>query len=194
MSTCTWGSKGGTVVRALASHQCGLGSNPDVDAICGLSLLLVLSLSPRGFPPGTLVFPSPQKPTLSNSNLIWNARTRLNEFIWTLKCFVGKKAIYIFYTVNFRLLARSFTAIVPYFPTGTMEREEVEGRVATAKVHWGGGHTLKKCSYLTAIYCVLPQCLLNFGDRLCDTLQGWGSLSMKDYTHPYEWRATLFED
>ena len=64
------------------------------------------------------------------------------------------------YTVHFRLLARSFTAIVPYFPTGTMEREEVEGRVATAKVHWGGGHTLKKCSYLTAIYCVLPQCLL----------------------------------
>ena len=33
-----------------------------------------------------------------------------------------------------RLLARSFTAIVPYFPTGTMEREEIEGRVATAKV------------------------------------------------------------
>ncbi|XP_068737792.1 uncharacterized protein [Montipora capricornis] len=32
-----------------------------------------------------------------------------------------------------RLLARSFTAIIPYFPTGTMEREEIEGRVATAK-------------------------------------------------------------
>ena len=78
------------------------------------------------------------------------------------------------YTVHFRLLARSFTAIVPYFPTGTMEREEVEGRVATAKVHclWGGGHTSKKCSYLTAIYCVLPQYLLTFRDRLCDTLQG----------------------
>ena len=43
---------------------------------------------------GTPVVPSSQKPTLSNSNLIWNARTRLNEFIWTLKCFVGKKAIY----------------------------------------------------------------------------------------------------
>ena len=26
--------KGGTVVRALASHQCGSGSNPSVDAIC----------------------------------------------------------------------------------------------------------------------------------------------------------------
>ena len=43
------GSKGGAVVRALASHQCGVGSNPGIDAICGLSLLLVLSLGPRGF-------------------------------------------------------------------------------------------------------------------------------------------------
>ena len=38
-------SKGGAVVRALASHQ----MNPGVDAICGLRLLLVLSLAPRGF-------------------------------------------------------------------------------------------------------------------------------------------------
>ena len=53
------GSKGGSVVRALASHQCGLGSNPGVDTICVLSLLLVLSLVPRGFSPGTPVFPSP---------------------------------------------------------------------------------------------------------------------------------------
>ena len=44
-----WGSKGGAVVRALASHQCGPGSNPGVNTICGLSLLLVLSLAPRGF-------------------------------------------------------------------------------------------------------------------------------------------------
>ena len=36
-------------VRALASHQCGPGSNPGVEAICGLSLLLVLSLALRGF-------------------------------------------------------------------------------------------------------------------------------------------------
>ena len=61
-----------------------------------LSLLLVLSLVLRGFSPDTPVFPSPQKPTLPNSNSIWNARTvRLNEFIRTLKCFVGKKAIYL---------------------------------------------------------------------------------------------------
>ena len=51
----------------------------------------------RGFSPGTPVFPSPLKPTLPNSNLIWNKRTGLHEFIWTLKCFVGKKAIYIFF-------------------------------------------------------------------------------------------------
>ena len=47
------------MVRALASHQCGPSSNPGVDAICGLSLLLVLSLASRGFSPGTPVFPSP---------------------------------------------------------------------------------------------------------------------------------------
>ena len=62
------GARDGAVVRALASHQCGPGSTPGVDAICGLSLLLVLSLAPRGFSPGTPVFPSPQKPTLPNSH------------------------------------------------------------------------------------------------------------------------------
>ena len=43
------GSNAGAVVRALASNQCGLGCNLGVDAICGLSLLLVLSFVPRGF-------------------------------------------------------------------------------------------------------------------------------------------------
>ena len=43
------GCKGGPEVRALASHQCDRGSNLHVDAICGLSLLLVLSLASRGF-------------------------------------------------------------------------------------------------------------------------------------------------
>ena len=52
-------SKGVAVVRALASHQCGPGSIPGVDAIFVLSLLLVLSLAPRGFSPSTPVFPSP---------------------------------------------------------------------------------------------------------------------------------------
>ena len=68
------GSSDGAVVRALASHQCGPGSTPGPGVICGLSLLVVLVLAPRGFSPGTLVFPSPQKPTLPNSNLIWSVR------------------------------------------------------------------------------------------------------------------------
>ena len=61
-----WRAKDGALVRALASHQCGPGSNPGVDAICELRLLLVLSFSLRGFSPGTLVFPSPQRPTFSH--------------------------------------------------------------------------------------------------------------------------------
>ena len=52
------------MVRALASHQCGPGSTPGPGVICGLSLLLVLVLAPRGLSPDTPVFPSPQKPTL----------------------------------------------------------------------------------------------------------------------------------
>ena len=62
------GSRDGAVVRALASHQCGPGSTPGPTTVCGLSLLLVLVLVPRGFSLSTLVFPSPQKPTLPNSN------------------------------------------------------------------------------------------------------------------------------
>ena len=67
-SVQTRGARDGAVMRALASHQCGPGSNPRVDAICGLSLLLILSFAPRGFSPGTPVFPSPQKPTFPESN------------------------------------------------------------------------------------------------------------------------------
>ena len=53
----------GAVVRALAFHQCDPGSIPGLDAICGLSFLVLYS-APRGFSPGTPVFPSHQKPTL----------------------------------------------------------------------------------------------------------------------------------
>ena len=50
LSNVQLGSKGGTVVRALASHQCGPGSNPVVKAI---------AFAPRGFSPATPVFPCP---------------------------------------------------------------------------------------------------------------------------------------
>jgi len=75
-------SMGGAMVRALTPHQCGLGSNPGVDAICGLSLLLVLFLAPRGFSPGTPVFPYPQ-----NQQQI-QIRSGI---LRTPRCFVGKQ-------------------------------------------------------------------------------------------------------
>ena len=50
-------SRDGAVAEHLppmqASHQCGLGLIPELGVICGLSLLLVLVLAPRGFSPGT---------------------------------------------------------------------------------------------------------------------------------------------
>lgn len=51
------------MMRALVSHQsCDLGSIPRFGIIRGLTLLVLFSAK-RGFSLGTLVFPSPQKPT-----------------------------------------------------------------------------------------------------------------------------------
>ena len=61
------GSRDGALMRALASHQYVPGSIPGPGVICQLSLLLVLFSALRGFCSGTPVFPSPQKPTFSNS-------------------------------------------------------------------------------------------------------------------------------
>ena len=60
----------------IVSHQCGPASNTGVDAICGLSLLLVLSFASRGFSLSTPVLPSPQKPTFLNSDL---TRTQVDD-------------------------------------------------------------------------------------------------------------------
>ena len=88
-STC------GAVVRPLTPPPLPPPMWPGVisrlDVVCGLSLLLVPSLAPRGFPPGTPVLPSSQKPTLPNSHSIRNGRTRLNGFLITPLCFVGKQ-------------------------------------------------------------------------------------------------------
>ena len=54
------GEQGWRSGRALAFHQCGPGSIPGLGVISGLSLLVLYS-APRGFSPGTPVFPSPQK-------------------------------------------------------------------------------------------------------------------------------------
>ena len=69
-SSLVQGSRDGAMVSTLTSLQCGPGSIPGLGVICGLSLLLVLVLVPRGFSLGTPVFPSPKRPTFLNSNLI----------------------------------------------------------------------------------------------------------------------------
>ena len=51
--------------------------------------MLVFSLAPKGFSSGTPVFPSPQKPTLANSNS--SAQTRLKDFLRTFERFVRKQ-------------------------------------------------------------------------------------------------------
>ena len=56
------GGRVGLVVRTLAFHQCGPSSISAPGVICWLSLLVLYSAM-RGFPPGTPVFPSHQKPT-----------------------------------------------------------------------------------------------------------------------------------
>ena len=66
-------SRAGAVMRALAFHQCGPGSIPGFYAICGLSLLVLYS-APRGFSPGTPVFPSSQKPTFAGVAQLASAR------------------------------------------------------------------------------------------------------------------------
>ena len=92
-----------SLLRALTFHQYGPGSNPCFKAIYGLSLLLVLSLATRDFSPCIPIFPSPQNPTLPNSNSIWNTQTCLNKFIRTPNCFVGKQI-----TKRLQLLSGSF--------------------------------------------------------------------------------------
>ena len=57
------GSRDGTVVGALTSHQCGPGSIPIVDFICGLSLV-VYALNTQDFLPA-------QKSTFPNSSSTW---------------------------------------------------------------------------------------------------------------------------
>ena len=102
------------MVRALSSHQCGPSSNPSVDAICGLSLLLVLSLAPRGFSPGTPVSPSLQKPTFPNSNSTSNqvdeeplrgCALSKSLLILFIHLFIGHFLIYLFTLLSFLFLS-----------------------------------------------------------------------------------------
>ena len=75
------GSKGGAVVRALASHRCGPGSNPGIDSIMSVEFVVgSLPFSDRCFA-GYTAFHLSLK--TNNSNSIWNARTRFDKSLRT---------------------------------------------------------------------------------------------------------------
>ena len=75
------------MVRALASHQCGLGSIPGPGVICGLSLLLVLSLLQEVFFCGYSGFPIDPKPNISK--LQFDAEFEDHRFVSrkTVRCY-----------------------------------------------------------------------------------------------------------
>ena len=84
-------------LKVASSHLMGsrdgamIGSIPGLGVICGLSLLLVLVLAPRGFSPGTPVFPFPEKPTFPNSNSIWIIVKHFIMSLWLGKLLTLKK-------------------------------------------------------------------------------------------------------
>ena len=78
-------------MRALSSLQCFPGSNPGVDAICRLNLLLVLSYAPSDFSPCAPVFHSPQKPALPKSN---STRNQVKEELLRSRCAILKLLFY----------------------------------------------------------------------------------------------------
>ena len=109
--TITNGSRDGAVVTALASHQCGPGSIPGLDVICGLIEFVVGSrLRSEGFSPGSPVFLPPQKTTFLNSNSTWNARTHLNGFLELFGVsWLNKLHLHLHFLFNFyKSLWRSF--------------------------------------------------------------------------------------
>ena len=85
----------GTLVGAFVSHQFGPESNSRGDDICEFSLLLILTLAPKGFSPDTPLFPSPQK-TLISKLLIRSGSGMVNEFEPLCEC-ATQKALYTHY-------------------------------------------------------------------------------------------------
>ena len=74
------------MVRVLSSHQCGPGSIPELDLICGLSLLLVLVLAPRVFSLGTLVFLPSSKTNISKFQFDLEFKGHRFVSLTTVKC------------------------------------------------------------------------------------------------------------
>ena len=115
-----------------SAYQCGPGSNPGVDAICGLGLLLVLSFAPRGFSPSTPVSRSPQKPIFPNSN---STRNQVDEYP-LCGCAISK-SLFIYFLLKFDRhpsklvnINRQSSKLPPYWDT--LFRELIKGSFGRA--------------------------------------------------------------
>ena len=101
--------KGGAVVRALVSQDCGPGSNPGVDAMWRLSLLLVFSLAPRGFSLQVLRF----SPFLETQHFLFPIRPRMADEEPLRKCATSKIVLYyLFILLTLFLLWDEFRIII----------------------------------------------------------------------------------
>ena len=60
-----WGARDGAVVRVLTSHQCGPGSNPNVDAIMWVEFVVGSPLCSERFFTGYSGFPLSSKTNIS---------------------------------------------------------------------------------------------------------------------------------
>ena len=74
------GSRDGVVVIPLTSIWPGF--DPELVATCGLSWLMFVYSSPRGFSLGSPVFPSSHKPAFPNSNSIGCRTSSKTTFAW----------------------------------------------------------------------------------------------------------------
>ena len=97
-------------MRALASYQCGPGSNPGVDAIFGLSLLLVISQCPERFFSGYSGFPLSSKTNFPNSNSTRN-QTK-NHYVDVLPA-NSYLFIYLFYSFHLSGCSYKDLCVVP---------------------------------------------------------------------------------
>ena len=139
-----FGSKGGAVVRALTSQQCGPASNPGVDAICGLSLLLVSLLCPERFFSGYSGFHLSLKNNISKCYL--SLFRYLLTYLFTKDPFYSIMLYYIWLLHSFSVPLFSFSLYNLQSPsnsclTGIKDITNPHSRIpaCTAEVFFGQG-------------------------------------------------------
>ena len=136
------------MVRVLASHQCGLGLIPCPGVICGLSLFLVLVLTPRVFLQVLQFFSLHKSQRFQIPSGISGQRATLGEiplqipiycylyFLFILLC-----SVFVLYVIYFSLHSRPVPTscrlcpgyIAPTVPSGACAASTSEGKF---RIYW----------------------------------------------------------